>query len=183
MKSPIRIDYILFFAGLSLGLFGCIEVHFAATGIHSPPSGALGYILLAVGTGLFLGGMWLLAKPGSAAKGPDNSDLALLPGPTLITAAIGRLGTHLRNGEALWTRLALVGAGAFLNAVWISWLLDGLHRLPAKENPRAFLWGACMQLGITCFMWVSIKPTPRVVEGVSPEDEALQENRSSEKAS
>jgi hypothetical protein len=180
MKSPIRIDYILFFAGLCLGLFGCIEVHFAATGVHSPPSGALGYLLLAVGTALFLGGMWLLAGPGSA-KGSDNSDLAVAPGPTLITAAIGRLGAHLRNGEALWTRLALVAAGTFLNAVWISWLLDDLHRLPAKENPRAFLWGACMQLGITCFMWVSIKPTPRAV--VSPESEALQKTRSSEKVS
>ena len=178
MKSPIRVGYFLFFAGLCLGLFGCIEVHFAATGVHSPPSGALGYILLAVGTGFFLGGMWMLAQPGSAAEDYGNSGLALAPGPTLITAGIGRLGAHLRNSAALWTRLALIGAGTFLNALWISWLFDGLHRLPAKENPRAFLWGACMQLGITCFMWVAIKPTPRAVENVPPKRETQQEHHS-----
>src|SRR5215472_10755143 len=97
MKSPIRVGYFLFFAGLCLGLFGCIEVHFAATGVHSPPSGALGYIVLAVGTGFFLGGMWMLAQPGSAAEDYGNSGLVLAPGPTLITAGIGRLGAHLRN--------------------------------------------------------------------------------------
>jgi hypothetical protein len=159
MKFPIRIDYILFFAGLFVGILGCAEVHFAARGAHAVAAGVFGYFLLAVGTFLFLAGMWRLAHLAKEEVGIDNSDLAHAPGPTLITAAIARLGAQLRSGDALWTRLALVGAGTFLSALWIVWLSDGIHRIPAKDNPRAVLWGVCMQLGITCFMWASIKPT------------------------
>ena len=180
MKFPIRIDYVGFFAGLCIGLLGCAEVHFGATGVHSPAAGVFGYVLLAVGTAVFLTGMWKLAQPRSADEGIDNFGLAIAPGPTLITAGIVRLGAHLRSDEALWARLALVGIGTFLNALWIVWLLDGVHRLQGKEDLRPFLWGACMQLGITCFMWASIKPTNTAVEAVAQGDEARQGNLSSE---
>jgi hypothetical protein len=180
MRFPIRIDYVLFFAGLCIGLLGCAEVHFAATGVHSPAAGVFGYLLLVVGTVLFLGGMWLLARPVKEEDGINTFGLAIAPGPTLITAAIGRLGAHLRNGDALWARVALVGTGTFLSALWISWLIDGVHHIPAKDNPRAVLWGLCMQLGIACFMWASIKPTSSAVVSVAPKDEAGKENRSSE---
>ena len=180
MKFPIRIDYVGFFAGLCIGLLGCAEVHFGATGVHSPAAGVFGYFLLAVGTALFLTGMWKLAEPGSAKEGIDNFGLTIAPGPTLITAAIVRLGAHLRKGEALWARLALVGAGTFLSALWISWLIDGMHHIPAKDNPRAVLWGVCMQLGLTCFMWASIRPTNPAVESGSAEDEPRQKKLSSE---
>ena len=168
MKFPIRADYILFFAGLCIGLLGCAEIHFAAMGVHSLAAGVFGYVLLVVGTAAFLGGMWLLARPVQDPGGIDSFGMAIAPGPTMITAAIGRLGAHLRSGEAVWARLVLVGIGTFLTALWITWVIDGIHDIPAKDNPRAVLWGVCMQLGITCFMWASIKPTNAATASPTP---------------
>ena len=161
MLLPFRWDYLLFLAGVFGGVFGCIEVNLAATGKVSSQTGIIGYILLAFGTGLFLAGMWLLARPTSETPNDklNSARMAIAPGPAMITAGISRLGNHLANHDAVWLRLALVVTGTFLNALWVTWLLKGIHRLPtSKDDIRAAVWGLCLQLGATCFMWAMIPP-------------------------